>query len=361
VDYAGLDQADGYGVFIIKATAPGSAPGIGRPVYTSQAVAAYRQAVWDLETSKPDRSVSKGPSGVFWDETLPGIQVDLHLPTSKGNLKIRSLEWYVEHAGRLWSFMLTWDTGMKNAGEWETASTRMVVQNTDGVHLSDTAINLGTAFQKSRVPRFIPSLGGPLDVGTPSWWSGECNDDNFFAATGVHSFPLVAAWHGVPACGPLYSMHLVRFFPGAHGEFEFQCVELVMRFLYQQWGIAPWAGNANTIKDAPPGSIVFYPNDGTHILIPGDIITEDGSTPNSYGHDMIITGVNLDGSGSGSITIMEQSASSGGSRSLPVVNWILPPDAWTWGSPVQGWLHVKANLGSGNLRVFLPLILLPGN
>jgi hypothetical protein len=359
VSYAGLDQAEGYGIVNIKATSPGSAPGAGRPVYTSQGAATFRQAVWNMETAKADRRVSSGPSGLFWNETVPGMEVDLVLPTSSGVLRVRSVEWYVEHAGRLWSFILTWDTQMQNAGEWQAASKTFAVQKPAGASLADTAVDLGSAWRKSQADGGHSRMGAPVDVGLPAWWSGTCNDNNFFAAMGVHSFPLGASWHGVPACGPLYSMHLVRFFPGAYGEYEFQCVELVMRFLYQQWGIAPWGGNGNTIKDAPPGSMVFYPNDGTQGMVPGDILTEDGSTPSSSGHAVIITAVNLDGSGTGTITILEQNSSSGGSRSLSVVNRIVSPDAWTWGSPVQGWLHALGNQVAGEQRQFLPLIISP--
>ena len=359
VGYAGLDQTGGYGIVNIKATSPGSSPGSGRPAYTSGGAAAYRQAVWSMEAARTDRGVSGGPTGFFWNETVPGMQLDLILPTSSGNLQVRSIEWYVEHADRLWSFILTWDTQMQNAGEWQAASRNFTVQKAAGVSLADTAVDLGAAWRESQAVAGNLRMGGPVDVGMPSWWSGTCNDDNFFAAMGVHTFPLGASWHGVPACGPQYSMHLVRFFSGAWGEYEFQCVELVMRFLYLQWGIAPWAGNANTIKDAPPSSMVFHPNDGTQAMVPGDILTEDGSTPSSSGHDVIITALNLDENGSGTITILEQNSSSGGSRSMSVVNGIVSPDQWTWGSPVQGWLHALANQAAGDHRIFLPLIISP--
>ena len=349
VSYAGLDQMDGFGIVNIRATVPGTTPGPGRPIYNSGEVIAYRQAVWKTESSKTDRIASSGPTGLFWNESVPSIKVDLILPTSSGDLKVRSIEWYVEHNNRLWSTIISWDTELQNASEWEAASRNISVQKNDSEHLADTAINLGTAFQESKVVSDIPSMGAPVDVGTPSWWSGVCNDNNFFAAMGKHSFLLDAAWHGVPACGPKNSFHLVRFFTGAWGEFEFQCVELVMRFLYQQWGIAPWAGNGNTIKDSPPGAILFYPNNGAYGIVPGDIITENASTQNSFGHTVIVTDIShLDGYGTGTINIMEQNASSGGQRSLTVQNWQIKPDAWCYGQTIQGWLHVKGNQEDGN-------------
>ena len=77
VSYAGLDQINGYGIVNIKATTPGNTPGIGRPIYNLGGILEYRQAVWNIESPKTDRIVSNGPTGVFWNETVPGIQVDV--------------------------------------------------------------------------------------------------------------------------------------------------------------------------------------------------------------------------------------------------------------------------------------------
>jgi uncharacterized delta-60 repeat protein len=344
VNYAGLDQKDGYGVINIKATLAGNTPGIGRPVYTSDGVIAYRQVVKTIEAARSDRIVSDGPLGIFWNETVPSMQLDVSLPTSSGRNNVRSIEWYFTHNNRLWSFIIAWDTGMQNAAEWEAASKNMNVQGSGVGNLTDTAINLGIASMQSKASARISSVGGPIDVAPPSWWKGACDDTNYYANTTppTHS-SVLSSWHGVSACGPVGGPdYQVHFYSGAWGEFEFECVELVMRFLYLEWGIAPFAGNGNTIKDNVPSSMVFYPN-GTHALVPGDIITEDDplSTTDS-GHAMIITGVSLNVNGSGTISILEQKSISSGVRSLNVTNWTVTTDAWTSMS-VQGWLHAKAN------------------
>jgi|GEM_PF-2953078 len=360
VTYAQLNQIDGYGIINVKSVTPRYAPAIGRPVYDLGGVDEYRQTVWQIESSKTDRVVSNGPIGVFWSETVPSIQIDTTMPTTVGNIKVRSIEWYVEHNSRLWSFIITWETEIRNSNEWNDIANNFSIQKQDGASLADTAIDLGTAFLLPMEASGISGPGVPVDVGTPFWWSGVCDDGNYFPATGVHSIPLGTAWHGVPACGPVtyrppYPSHLVHFFTGGWGEFEFECVELVMRFLYQEWGIAPWGGSANTIKNSPPASIDFYINDGTHAFVPGDIITEESLTQNSSGHAVIITGVNLDGNGTGTVSILEQNSSSNGSRSIHVTNWGVDPDAWTT-YRIQGWLHVKANHGltvtiSGNVGI----------
>ncbi len=121
-----------------------------------------------------------------------------------------------------------------------------------------------------------------------------------------------------------------------------------MRFLYQEWGIAPFSGNGDTIKDHyPAGSMVFYPN-GSHAIVPGDIVTEQlDACPGCGGHAVVVTSVALDGNGTGTINILEQNSSSGGLRPLSVENWSAKKDAWT-GYSVQGWLHVKANQPNGD-------------
>ena len=61
------------------------------------------------------------------------------------------------------------------------------------------------------------------------------------------SHPLGAHWHGLVACGPGPTQggsdHSVAFFPGAWGEFEWECVELSMRWMYLAWGVNPYPAN----------------------------------------------------------------------------------------------------------------------
>ncbi len=358
VSYAGLNQFGDYGFMSIKATSPGNSPGPGWPVYNAGQVSAYRRAVRDLETARTDRTVSAGPSAQLLGETVAGMQEDITLSTSVGDQQLRTVEWYLEHNNRLWSFILTWDTGMQNAREWKAASENFSAQKAVGKYSTDTAIDLGIAFTKSNSTPDTFRSAGPVDVGTPPWWSGPCDFNHYYPATGVTS-TLLWTWHGISACGPVPTTDYgVYFFPGSYGSFEFECVELVLRFLYLEWGIAPWRGNGNTLKDYyDPAKVAFYPNDGTHAIIPGDVITEngDGSKPNSVGHTAIVTGVSLNGSGNGTINILEQNSHPSGHRSLSVHNWIVDPDPYTWGKTIQGWLHAKANQPDGDLdQAFIP-------
>ncbi|HEY6008873.1 MAG TPA: hypothetical protein VIU40_11165, partial [Geobacteraceae bacterium] len=97
-------------------------------------------------------------------------------------------------------------------------------------------------------------------------------------------------------------------------------------------------GNGNSIKNSPPSSLTFYPN-GTQAISPGDILTENASPQNAFGHAAVITAVNLDASGTGTISILEQNAYPSGARSMHVTAWNVDPDAWAHSQTIQGWLH----------------------
>ncbi len=360
VGYAGLDQVDGYGVVDIRSTAPGNHPGPHMPVYNAGKLDEYLQAIRDLKSLQPDHRLSNAPAASLWGQKTVGLQADYQLSTSQGNLSLRTLEWNVEHNGRLWTFIITWDIHLKNASDWEEALKNFAIQNTSGAKLPDLAFDLGKAFKASQSQSGeIEAAGGPSTQSLPSWWNGTiCDDYHFFPATGHHPLPL-ASWLGISGCSNNGGADLGVYFPGGGwGVFEFECVELVMRFLKLQWNIQPFQGNGNTIKDHIPSSIVFYPNDGTHPFVPGDIITEDRSDFNSAGHTMVISGVNVNASGNGTITILEQNTSSSGARSLPVTNWIvgnldagstIGKDYWCLHQVIQGWLHVVANQVSGDV------------
>jgi CHAP domain-containing protein len=168
---------------------------------------------------------------------------------------------------------------------------------------------------------------------SPSWWSGNCDVNNH---PGSH--PLGASYNGVEACGPGPLQggydHLVRFFSGAWGEYEWECVELVMRYMYLVYGIHPYGANGSTVVGNYSGSVLTrVSNNGSSLPIPGDIVSEGAATTN--GHTGVVTNVNV-ANGKGTVTIMEQNATSNGWGSIPVSGNVL-------GSGVTGWLHHKVS------------------
>jgi CHAP domain-containing protein len=165
----------------------------------------------------------------------------------------------------------------------------------------------------------------------PPWWNGNCDVNNH-----PGSYPLGASFNGVQACGPgpLQGGYdqLVRFFPGAWGEYEWECVELVMRYMYLVYGIAPYSANGNTVVSNYSGTVLAkISNNGSSLPSPGDIVSMAGTSSNPNGHTGVVTAVNVT-SGSGTVTIMEQNASSTGWGTISVSGGVL-------GSLVTGWLH----------------------
>ena len=344
VAYAQL-SLDGDGSALnIKALAAGSGAGPGDPVYEGGSAEVYRQQVLDRQNTMPGRTVSTAAAATLWGESVDGMQVHLAPEPETGLPARTSVEWALLHANRLWIFSLSWRDTSPAAAQWLALAQSFSVQSAAGASLSPV-IDISRA---PSLPSGIAPQTGVIDVGTPAWWNGVCNDKNYYPYTGAHSFLLGGKWHNLPACGPRpwtvsTRDHPVTFFSGAHGELEFECVELVMRFLYQEWKIAPWSGNGNTIKNTAPASLVFYPN-GSKNIVPGDVLTEDSSSSNQYGHTLVVTAVNLDASGTGKITILEQNSSPTGVRDMLVSAYTVLPDAYVHSQTVQGWLHAKSNL-----------------
>ncbi len=103
----------------------------------------------------------------------------------------------------------------------------------------------------------------------------------------------------------------------------------------------PYSGNGKDVvwnytpKDSDDVTLVKISN-GTAGKPPqaGDILSY--GTTSTYGHTSLVTGSNVDGSGNGTITIIEQNVSnpSNGMETLKVTNWTVT--SWM---VITGWLH----------------------
>jgi hypothetical protein len=166
-------------------------------------------------------------------------------------------------------------------------------------------------------------------VATPPWWSGTCDVDNYPGAQ-----PLGTVWHGLIACGPRprgEGGRPVHFFPGAWGEYEFQCVELSMRWLYQAYGVRPYNANGDQVVanyDAATvgGGLVKVTNatPGSRPL-PGDVISFTSV------HTGVVMGSSIDDAGNGTVTVIDENAAANGTDGYLVRAWSV--------SGASGWLH----------------------
>lgn len=175
---------------------------------------------------------------------------------------------------------------------------------------------------------------------TPPWWNGDCDTNYYYAHSGgISAYPLGGIYRGAKACGPrpYYGEGpdvLVQFFSGAWGEYEWECVELSMRYLYLAFGIAPYGANGSQVVWNYSGSRLQKIANGTagKAPQPGDVLSY-GST-STFGHTSVVSTANVDENGNGSITIIEENASPGGSRTHTVSNWQVQDSA-----TVSGWLR----------------------
>jgi len=184
----------------------------------------------------------------------------------------------------------------------------------------------------------------PPPVRFPSWWSGNCDADN-----SPGSFPL-SSWDGLTACGPGANRggwdRTVAFFPHAWGEYEWECVELSMRWLYLEYGVRPYpADGSQVVADysrADGGDLEKLANDGSSVPIPGDVLSMEPTW--EEGHTAVVTATNVT-NGDGTIGILEQNMDGGdGTNTLGVIDDVVQPD---YGMPVTGWLQAPASTVSG--------------
>ena len=151
----------------------------------------------------------------------------------------------------------------------------------------------------------------------PSWWAGYHCDNH----KNIQADPTpMAIWNGLEVCKPLpgkSNVVPVSFFPGWSQENEFQCTELVKRYLYLTYGVQSLgATNGSQVVDNYTAKYsIFHKmlNNGSSSMTPvaGDVLSY-GAT-GTIGHTSIVTGVNVDGS----INVIQQNIIWAGSY-LPI-------------------------------------------
>ena len=201
-----------------------------------------------------------------------------------------------------------------------------------------------TTAPKTVAPARLTVFPGPTGpVATPPWWQGDCDGT---ANPGSH--PLGASYRGVEVCGPRPGADhapdvLVRFFNGAWGEQEWECVELAMRFMYLAYGVSPYNANGKDVyanyTTAAGGGLVKIA-DGTpgSPPAPGDVITFGAGPSTPLGHVGVVESVSMDVTGNGTVRILSQNDTADGWRTLTVHSWSV--DGTTAGvGPTVGWLH----------------------
>jgi hypothetical protein len=180
---------------------------------------------------------------------------------------------------------------------------------------------------------------------TPYWWDGPCDANHWdpsaeaagWSGPGAH--PLGASYLGVQVCGPRPAVDgapdVVWGGPG-WGEYEWECVELAMRFMWLIYGVRPYPANGDNVvseyNQSDGGGLVKIANGTTgEAPQPGDVISlSDGGE----GHVVVVASSDVNSFGNGSITVLSQNDTTDGWRELGVSNWwvqgfnIFTPTAW---------------------------------
>lgn len=180
----------------------------------------------------------------------------------------------------------------------------------------------------------------------PSWWNGSCDG----ASSGRYpgSRPNGAVFDGLVSCGPGPNQggsdHLVHFFPGAWGEYEWECVELSMRWMYQAWGVPPYGANGNDVVANYPEGAPGYPalqriaNGTPHEAPqPGDVVSV--ANADQFGHTEVVATSAVNGQGDGTLKAITENWAphNDGWVTLSVTHWVVSDGVP--GDKVLGWLH----------------------
>ncbi|MGD2178274.1 MAG: hypothetical protein PVG71_10675, partial [Anaerolineae bacterium] len=307
---------------------------------------AYRRA---LRKYREDQSggPEEGPTVSLFGEDVTGSTsvVDLHID-GQALSRVVITEWVVEAGDRLWivraSRELEDDNTLRLRSTSSTGTLSGTVLRSDDVYQPSTSLR---AMQQNLPPtdldprmRFGLSYAAP-DLPFPSWWSGECDIDNYYAATGVPAYPLGAEYRGMKACGPRpwydYGPEAWVNFGAGVSQIEWQCPELSKRFLYLEYGIPPYSAHGSQVVWNYTGDLLEKVSNCEPGRAPEpDDVLSHGST-STYGHTSVVAVSDVDSSGNGKIDVIEQNNSSTGFNTLTVNNWCVSAQYTT----VSGWLH----------------------
>lgn len=305
------------------------------PVAFPGGVEAYRELTRSFRQSQGGQPQNSEPIQIF-GKTAGGIVSLIKAPTNNAPMVLR--EWFAEAGQRIWIVRITYplDTKALPAASTTDWANQIVIRSQNLAAPSRSLAVSESA--KVHVPTSQAGRIAPSDLPSPGWWKGDCNVDNHSG-----SYALGSSYRGVKACGPLGRLRLVYFFPGAWGEYEWQCVELVMRFMYLAYGVRPYSANGKDVVNNFPTSQYQSLNvekvaNGTpqRAPRPGDVISYGSNS--TYGHTSIVSESNVDGNGNGSIRVVEQNYSRSGSRTHEVQNWVVKAS-----DGVSNWLRFNSS------------------
>ena len=285
-----------------------------------------------------------GPTAQLFGRSVESQVSLLALPVSGSGPRSAMLtEWLIIAGERLWILRVIQPVSLLT-GSLQQPHLNLSSPNLDSPSTSAAARQSATrpalSDQKSVAADFP-------DLPTPSWWSGVCDNNHYQWDSWANPYHYAAkslgtSYRNVTACGPRPAYYegpdvLVYFYPDAFPAYEWECVELSLRFMYLAYGVPPYPANGNGIVSNYSGSKLVRINNGTSgtAPVPGDVLSYCYYC--TYGHTSVVISSDVNSSGSGSIGVMEQNYSYNGRSTLSVSNWTVIGNI----GPVYGWLHSR--------------------
>jgi hypothetical protein len=314
------------------------------PIAEPDNLVAYQNALRSHRRFQGGKPVP-GPTATLFGQAVTGIASTVYINIDVFEPKpVRIVEWVVEAGNRIWLLRISQEIQvmeyyLSDRGDWQ------ISEDLAGINLLGT--NLEAPSIRGDTHDFettsITSATSISNLPFPPWWDGDCDKNTYYDQTGIWSYPLGGSYRAVKACGPRpwadgAPNAYTQFFAGSWGVLEWECVELSMRFMYLAYGIVPYKANGNQVVTNYSGTKLIKINNGTPGFAPqpNDIMSSGPET--AVGHTTVVIASNVDPTGNGTITILEQNSSSTGIRTLTVTNWEVL-SFYT----VIGWLHDPSN------------------
>jgi hypothetical protein len=337
-------------------TESGADPVLG--VVASGGAASARETLQQYRDSQNGLSLPPVTATLFGSQVAGAANlVDLQVdgPTAS---PVTVIEWVTQAGPRLWLVRASQQlsdssTASRTAAETEFSDISVSASNPSAPTTVGTEQSGGGSSGTGTVEA-PAAVASPIDTAAvpfPSWWSGDCDTNNYQAKAGQPAYLLSAGavWDGLEACGPRPGYNEgpdegVRFTGAQWGVLEWECVELSMRWMYLAWDVEPYPANGKgvvwnyatfegTYNPSGP-TLVATANNGSGALPqPGDVLSY--GTTSTFGHTSVVTGVDVDANGNGNISVMEENASATGWDTVPVSDWVLGG----FDGGVSGWLH----------------------
>jgi len=301
-----------------------------------------------------------GPVAHIFDQVITSSYsvVNLNL-ASDGEKPYFIVEWVVDALEHLWIIRVSRDiSDGTNVEHYLSVLENIVI---DGELLTPKLNDVLTV--EKEFSKYDQSTNSVNSLPDPSWWNGDVCDLTYYnSQTGINSEALGDSFNGLTPCGPrpfIYTYPsvfnpgpIVQFFPGAWGEYEWQCVELAMRYLYLKHSVNPYSANGkDVVNNFPSGQYPGFEKirNGTSNKAPqpGDVISFSGFT--SVGHVAVVTVSDVNSNGDGYIKVIEQNSSISGHKVIVVddwkvkdyisaVNWLHKIDI----PPIEGMVYIPA-------------------